>query len=46
MLYSTKDTLNIAYDDYPSAQLVKNNLLQIDNPHIEYVFDCLSETTT
>lgn len=44
-LCSTKNTINIAGDDYP-AQLVKNKLLRIDSSHIEYVFDCLSKTTT
>lgn len=44
-LCSTKDIINIAGDDYP-AQLVKNKLLRIDSSHIEYVFDCLSKTTT
>lgn len=44
-LCSTKDTLNIAGDDYP-ARLVKDKMLRITSSHIEYVFDCLNKNTT
>ena len=44
-LCSTKDTINVAGDDYP-AQLVKEKLLKINSQHISYVFECLSKTTT
>ena len=44
-LCSTKDTINIAGDDYP-AQLVKGKMLKISSSHIEYVFDCLNKNTT
>lgn len=44
-LCSTKDTINIAGDDYP-AKLVKDKMLRITSSHIEYVFDCLNKNTT
>jgi hypothetical protein len=44
-LCSTKDTINIAGDDYP-ARLVKDKMLKITSSHIEYVFDCLNKNTT
>ena len=44
-LCSTKDTINIAGDDYP-AQLVKDKMRKINSSHIEYVFDCLDKNTT
>lgn len=44
-LCSTKDTINVAGDDYP-AQLVKEKLLKINCLHIDYVFECLDKTTT
>lgn len=44
-LCSTKDTINIAGDDYP-AGLVKDKMLRITSSHIEYVFDCLNKNTT
>lgn len=44
-LCSTKDTINIAGDDYP-ARLVKGKMLKINSSHIEYVFDCLDKNTT
>lgn len=44
-LCSTKDTINIAGDDYP-ARLVKEKMLKINSSHIEYVFDCLNKNTT
>lgn len=44
-LCSTKDTLNIAGDDYP-AMLVKDKMLKINSAHIEYVFECLDKNTT
>ncbi|MFP3156537.1 helix-turn-helix domain-containing protein [Lachnospiraceae bacterium ZAX-1] len=44
-LCSTKDTINIAGDDYP-ARLVKDKMLRIISSHIEYVFDCLNKNTT
>ena len=44
-LCSTKDTINISGDDYPS-QLVKEKLLRINSLHIDYVFECLKKTTT
>ena len=44
-LCSTKETINVAGDDYP-AQLVKEKLLRINCLHIEYVFECLDKTTT
>ena len=44
-LCSTKDTINVAGDDYP-AQLVKEKLLRINCLHIDYVFECLDKTTT
>ncbi|MDY4783470.1 MULTISPECIES: DUF6017 domain-containing protein [Clostridia] len=44
-LCSTKDTINIAGEDYP-ARLVKDKMLKITSSHIEYVFDCLDKNTT
>lgn len=44
-LCSTKDTINIAGDDYP-ARLVKDKMLRITSSHIEYVFECLNKNTT
>ena len=44
-LCSTKETINVAGDDYP-AQLVKEKLLRINSLHIDYVFECLGKTTT
>ena len=44
-LCSTKDTINIAGEDYP-ARLVKEKMLKITSSHIEYVFDCLDKNTT
>lgn len=44
-LCSTKDTINIAGEDYP-ARLVKDKMLKITSSHIEYVFDCLNKNTT
>lgn len=44
-LCSTKDTINVAGDDYP-AQIVKEKLLRINCLHIDYVFECLDKTTT
>lgn len=44
-LCSTKDTINIAGDDYP-ARLVKDKMLKINSSHIEYVFECLKKNTT
>lgn len=44
-LCSTKDTINIAGDDYP-ARLVKDKMLKLSSSHIEYVFDCLDKNTT
>ena len=44
-LCSTKDTINIAGDDYP-ARLVKDKMLRITSSHIEDVFDCLNKNTT
>ena len=44
-LCSTKETINVAGDNYP-AQLVKEKLLRINCLHIEYVFECLDKTTT
>lgn len=44
-LCSTKDTINIAGDDYP-ARLVKEKMLKITSSHIEYVFECLDKNTT
>jgi len=44
-LCSTKETINIAGDDYP-ARLVKDKMLKLDSSHIEYVFDCLNKNTT
>ncbi len=44
-LCSTKNTINIAGDDYP-ARLVKDKMLRITSSHIEYVFDCLNKNTT
>lgn len=44
-LCSTKNTINIAGDDYP-ARLVKEKMLKITSSHIEYVFDCLDKNTT
>lgn len=44
-LCSTKDTINVAGNDYP-AQLVKEKLLRINCLHIDYVFECLDKTTT
>ena len=39
-LCSTKDTINVAGDDYP-AQLVKEKLLRINCLHIDYVLNAL-----
>lgn len=44
-LCSTKDTINIAGDEYP-AKLVKDKMLKINSTHIEYVFECLNKNTT
>lgn len=44
-LCSTKDTINIAGEDYP-AKLVKDKMRKITSSHIEYVFDCLDKNTT
>lgn len=44
-LCSTKDTINIAGEDYP-ARLVKDKMLKITSSHIEYVFECLDKNTT
>lgn len=44
-LCSTKNTINIAGEDYP-AKLVKDKMLKITSSHIEYVFDCLNKNTT
>lgn len=44
-LCSTKNTINIAGDDYP-AKLVKDKMLKINSSHIEYVFECLDKNTT
>lgn len=44
-LCSTKETINIAGEDYP-ARLVKDKMLKINSTHIEYVFDCLNKNTT
>ena len=44
-LCSTKDTINIAGEDYPSI-LVKEKMLKINSMHIEYIFDCLDKNTT
>ena len=44
-LCSTKETINVAGDDYP-ANLVKEKLLRINSLHIDYVFECLGKTTT
>lgn len=39
-LCSTKPTINVAGEDYPS-QLVKDKMLKISSSHIEYVFECM-----
>lgn len=44
-LCSTKDTINVAGDDYP-ARLVKEKMLKLNSSHIEYVFGCLDKNTT
>ena len=44
-LCSTKDTINIAGDEYP-AMFVKDKMLKINSTHIEYVFECLNKNTT
>ena len=44
-LCSTKETINIAGEDYPSI-LVKEKMLKINYSHIEYIFDCLDKNTT
>ena len=44
-LCSTKETIHVAGDDYPTI-LVKEKLLKINSMHIEYVFDCLDKNTT
>lgn len=44
-LCSTKDTINIAGEDYP-ARLVKDKMRKINSSHIEYVFECLNKNTT
>ncbi len=45
ILCSTKDTINIAGEDYP-ARLVKDKMRKITSSHIEYVFECLDKNTT
>lgn len=44
-LCSTKDTINIAGEEYP-ASLVKDKMLKINSSHIEYIFECLDKNTT
>jgi hypothetical protein len=44
-LCSTKPTICVSGDDYPSA-LVKEKLLKLNSMHIEYVFECLNRNTT
>lgn len=44
-LYSKRDYITVAGDDYP-ASLVKERLQRIDSTHIEYVFECLDKNTT
>ena len=44
-LCSTKETINIAGEEYPSI-LVKEKMLKINYSHIEYIFDCLDKNTT
>ena len=44
-LCTTRPTLRVGGEDIPAAQ-VKNRLMRLDYSHIEYVFDCLRETST
>ncbi len=39
---STKQTINVAGQDYPS-QLVKEKMLKINSSHIQYVFECMKD---
>ena len=41
---SNREMIRIAGDDYP-AEVVKSRFLKIDSSHIEYVLDCLREST-
>ncbi len=44
-LCTTRPTLRVGGEDIPAAQ-VKDRLMRLDYSHIEYVFDCLRETST
>lgn len=45
MLCSTKPTICVSGDDYPSS-LVKEKLLRLTSTHMDYVFECLDKNTT
>ena len=40
-----RKTIRVAGDDYP-AELVKAKFMKLDNEHIRFVLDCMSENTT
>lgn len=42
---TSRKNIRVASDDFP-AEIVKSKLLKLDNTHIEFAFDCLSENTT
>ena len=42
---TARKTLRIAGDDYP-AELVKSKFLKLTSSHIEFVLDCMRETTS
>ena len=42
---SRRETIRIAGDDYP-AEVVKSRFLKLNSSHIQYVMDCLKETTS
>ncbi len=44
-LCSTKATIRISGEDHP-ADMVKERLLSLDFTHVEYVLECLSQTTS
>jgi hypothetical protein len=44
-LCSRRALITVAGDDYPAA-LVKDKLLRLTSAHIEYVMECLSQSTT
>lgn len=43
-LTTTQPTVRIGREDIP-AEAVRSRFLKLDDSHIEYVFDCLNQTT-